>query len=288
MAIKGGYMGLCEVDGLEIRVSSFSVNVKQEVQFYDHIIGLRDSAPFGLFSKGDSGNLNVQKYFWRPGVKIVSGSFSFPATTEALQKTFDLVKTGDDFTLKFSYACDDVKRVFEFCKVNSFSFSVSAGEIATVQVDVMGRAIEEEIGVSPRYRDPEKLLTWDAINLTTISTDPIQLFNFTVNNSCMPIYTAGSNNSGDLLFPKEIRVGMQQLTGSLVYYVKGVDYEGLDQFSADEIIKIEISDKCVNLLEPTFSEELCVIYKPVERAGSTGALLHTLPFVGVGRALGEP
>ena len=37
MAIKGGYLGLCEINGLKIRVTSFTVNVQQEVQFYDHI-----------------------------------------------------------------------------------------------------------------------------------------------------------------------------------------------------------------------------------------------------------
>ena len=96
-------MGLCVIDGLKIRVSDFSVNVKQEVQFYDHIIGLRDSLPSGLDTKGDAGKLNVQKTFWRPGVKICSGGISFPATVKNLKKTFDLVKAGDDFELKFTY-----------------------------------------------------------------------------------------------------------------------------------------------------------------------------------------
>jgi hypothetical protein len=288
MALKGGYMGLCVVDGLKVRVTDFNVNVRQEVQFYDHIIGLRDSFPQGLLTKGDVGaenpetnEINIQKYFWRPGVKICSGGFSFPATVANLQKVYDLARTGDDFTLKFTYACDDVQRTFFNCKINSFSFSVSAGEVATIQVDVMGRNMTEDTG-SNNYDGSEKLLTWDAINITSNSVHPVQLFNFTVNNSVMPIYTAGDNKDL-LLFPQALRVGMQQVTGTIVYYIKGVGYEDLDKDTTFDTIKILIEDRC----EEDFEETLCVIYKPIERASSLRALLHTLPFVGVGQAMGK-
>ena len=93
MALKGGYMGLCEVDGLKIRVSNFNVNVKQEVQFYDHVIGLRDSVPTGFSTKGDVGALNVQKYFWRPGVKIVNGSFSFSLRMQGIFRFLAMIST---------------------------------------------------------------------------------------------------------------------------------------------------------------------------------------------------
>lgn len=273
-------MGLGVIDGLKIRVSEFSVNVKQEVEFYDHIIGLRDSLPSGLDTKGDDGKLNVQKTFWRPGVKICTGNVSFPATAKNLQKAFDLVKTGDDFELKFTYACNDVKRVFKFCKVSSFNFSVTAGDHATIQLGIMAREMTEGTG-SYRWTSPEKLLTWDEVGITSISTHKIQMFSFVVNNPCLPIYTAGTNSSNDL-FPKKIRIGMQTVTGSIVYYIKGISYNDLDASTGVNTIDIKISDKC----SVSFNESLCVIYKPIERAANIGALLHTLPFVGVGKALG--
>ena len=123
MALKAGFIGLCEIDGLKVRVTNFNVNVRQEVQFYEHIIGLRDSIPSGLFPKKDDGSLNAQRTFWRPGVKICAGSIAFPATAENLNKVFDLVKRGDDFTLRFNYSCNDVQRVFKSCKINSFVFN---------------------------------------------------------------------------------------------------------------------------------------------------------------------
>jgi len=343
-------MGICEIDGLKIRVSDFNVNVKQEVSFYDHIIGLRDSVPKGLSTKGDAGNLNVQKYFWRPGTKICTGSFTFPATVFNLQKTFDLARNGDEFKLTFHYACDDVARVFDKCRVNNFTFTSTAGEVVTVQVDVMGRYIEEGTGTL-RYDTPEKLITWDQVEITTDSTNPVQMFTFSVNNNCIPIYTTGGNVNREL-FPKYIRVGMQEVTGSVVYYIKGIDYEDLDKDTDSDTIKIKITDDCVvaksggyfgslpsdgfdgdapsdgfggtppsggfatssvsasfsfgsppsagfpgappsagfgpGATAPDFEEELTVIYKPIERTGSTRALLHTLPFVGVGKALGTP
>jgi hypothetical protein len=292
MALKGGYLGLCEIDGLKIRVTSFSVNVTQEVQFYDHIYGLRDGYPappsgspptaIGLKTKGDVGALNVQKYTWRPGVKIVSGNISFPATNDSLQLLFNLVKTGDDFDMQFNYSCDDTMRKFKYCKINSFSFSVTAGDILQISVDVIGRYMEESTGTNT-YEDAEKLITWDNVVVTTNSGDPVQSFNFTVNNNCIPIYTAG-NNVTDNLFPKVIRVGMQDVTGVLVYYVKGIAYKDLDKNTGFDEIKIFIEGECS---DPNFREELCVIYKPIERASNIGALLHTLPFVGVGKALGD-
>jgi hypothetical protein len=280
MSLKSGYMGLCILDGLKIRVNDFSVNVKQEVEFYDHIIGLRDSLPSGLNTKGDTGRLNVQKTFWRPGVKICTGNISFPATTKNLQKTFDLVKTGDDFELIFTYSCNDVRRTFKFCKISSFNFTVTAGDHAVIQLSIMARDMTEGTG-SSRLTSPEKLLTWDQIGITSISSHKIQMFSFVVNNPCIPIYTAGTNSSNDL-FPKKIRVGMQSVTGSIVYYIKGISYTDLDKDTGINTINIKISDKC----SVTFNESLCVVYKPIERGSNIGALLHTLPFVGIGKALG--
>jgi hypothetical protein len=280
MALKAGFIGLCEIDGLKVRVTNFNVNVRQEVQFYEHIIGLRDSIPSGLFPKKDDGSLNAQRTFWRPGVKICAGSIAFPATAENLDKVFDLVKRGDDFTLRFNYSCNDVQRVFKYCKINSFVFTATAGDIATIQIEVMGRHIKESTG-SNLWDESQKLLTWDAIKITSISAHPVQMFTLTVNNNCLPIYTAGANDD-DELFPKKIRVGMQHVAGNIVYYIKGRSYEDLDKNTRSNSLKIKAKDKCGG----SFSETLCVVYRPIERASNIGALLHTLPFVGVGKALG--
>jgi len=282
MALKAGFIGLCGIDGLKVRVTSFNVNVKQEVQFYDHIIGLRDSIPSGLLPKRDDGSLNEQRTFWRPGVKICSGSISFPATVANLDKTFDLVKRGDDFTLTFSYSCDDVQRTFKYCKINSFVLTAVAGEMPSIQIDIMGRSMKESTG-SHLWNGSQKLLTWDEIDITSISRNPVQMFTLTVKNNCLPIYTAGDNDSAEL-FPRKIRVGMQHVDGIIVYYIKGKSYEDLDKNTGSESMKIKATDSCES---KTFNETLCVVYKPIERASNIGALLHTLPFVGVGKALGS-
>ena len=286
MAINGGYLGIAQINGNKFRCTAFTVNVKQDVQFYDHILGLRDSAPSGNSIKGDVGELNVQKYAWRPGVKVVSGNISFPATVGSLQQVYDLAQTGDDFTLRFDYSCPgEVRRTFSFCKINSMSFSVTAGDIVNVELDIIGRAIVEDEDGSPRFRTSQKLITWDVVRVTSDSSDEVFSLNFTVNNNCMPIYTAGSNQTNDL-FPKKIRVGMQEVTGIISYYKKGVDYVGLNASTDLSRIGIDIrnlNDRCD---DGAFVEELCVIYKPIERSGNIGAIINSLPFVGVGRALG--
>ena len=293
MALKAGYMGLCVIGGIKLRVSDFSVNVKQEVEFYDYIIGLRDSlpgiaiAPGGVIyhtSKGDTGQQNVQQYFWRPGVKLVSGSFSFPATLLALKTFYNLTRSGDDFQMTFYYECDGIKREYLDCKVNSFTFTATAGNVLQLQVDIMARGMTEgNLLASVKNREAEKLITWDAINVISSSVNPIQQFSFSVSNNCMPIYTAG-NNLTDGLFPKKIRVGMQKMQGSLIHYIKGVNYSGLDKDTSYDTIRIDIEDPC----GISFVEELCVIYTPIQRTGTPGVLFHTLPFVGVGKPMGTP
>jgi len=281
MALKGGYMGLCQVNGIDLRVTSFNVNVKQEAEFYEHIIGLRDSIPSGLGTKGDVGALNVQKYFWRPGVKICQGNFSFPVTVSSLQEFYDLAKTGDYFNLDYYYDCDNVKRSYVDCRVNSLSFSCTAGDTVNLNVDIMGRKLESEGGGIISYQSSQKLVTWDALEITSSSSNGVQAFNFNVNNNCKPIYTAGANDTENL-FPKGIRVGMQNVTGSIVYYTKGVSYDGLDPSTSSDTINIKITTGCGG----SFSESLTVVYTPIERQGNTKLPLHTLPFVGVGNALG--
>ena len=239
MFISPGFVGLCQIDDIKVRVSSFNVNAKQEVEFYNHIYGLRDKIVVGAegseisnvtdgqLTKGDDGSLNIQKYLWRPGTKIVSGNVSFPVTVNALQKVYNLTRSGDDFTLYFGYSCDSIQRKYEFCKINSFSFSVTAGDLVQVSFDVMGLSVEEGYYLfDTTFQDAQKLVPWSAVSVSTISEDALQSFNFNVSNNCLPIYTAGQN--AENLFPKKIRVGMQELTGSLVAYQYGNDLEFLD------------------------------------------------------------
>jgi len=266
------------------RCTEFSVNVKQEPLFYDHIIGLRDTIPTSIYDiKGDEddygeGPSNLQKILWRPGVKICQGGFSFPWTDDNLGLLWKEAITGASFDMNFQYACD-LAREFTGCKVNSFNFKVASGDIVSSTLDIM--AIHEDMAdYSKETIDtPAKILTWDSVSITSDVIDSVDIvnFDFTINNNCMPIYTAGNNvgnsdtGSGDPLEAKEIRVGMQQLTGSISFYnLDSLAY--LDDISSPTSINVNVGG---------FSFELTVVFKPMEQSASVGPVIRVLPFVGV-------
>jgi len=318
MAITSGFKGLAYIDYSEytdvdsevesstvsvpIRCTDFGVNLEQDVKFYEHTIGLRDTIPTnGAQTKGeqtDPVDVNYQKYFFRPGVKIIRGSMGFPATIENLETVFYLAKTGQNFKLTFYYDCN-IKREYTKCKINSFTFNATAGDIITVTLDIIGRFITESYNKHTDYTVIQKLITWDVVKPTiilnvlnssgtvvhTTLTDPIKTMEFTVNNNCIPIYTSGGNSKNSL-FPLDIRVGMQEVTGSLSYYIKGTGINALSPNATTSTIKIYMEDPDA-LPDPfVFDHTLNVILKPIQRSGAIGAVISTLAFVGIDHALG--
>jgi hypothetical protein len=285
--LRNGYRGLCSIDGLFTRVSSFDVNVKQGVEFYDHTFGLSDnftaatpSSPSG--AKGELlPSINVQKYFWRPGVKMTSGGISLFPSVAVLSKLFDLAKYGKKFDITVWYT-HSVGRRIKNCKLNSFQFNIQSGNVLDLNLDIMAEESKEFFGDPPHYTVVEKLIPWAAIEIKTKHINlPIASFNFNVENSCIPIYTAGS------LDPKKIRNGMQNLTGSVSYYWNGknpsLSPTILDEKTGPSEISIKIGDgKCGG----SFSATLCVVYTPILMKSSTEVVSQLLSFNGVGYALG--
>lgn len=276
--VKAGYMGIADIDGQKIRCTEFSVSPKQEPLFYDHIVGLRDTTPnvdAGVFQgKADIGALNAQKIIWRPGVKTFQGGMSFPLTDLSGASLFNYARTGDNFSLSFQYDCGEIGRTYSSCKVNGYTFSVSAGDICNVQVDIMAIECVEDT-FEPSYEEVEKLVTWDDVKLGGLSS-PASAFTFTINNNCKPIYTAGGNNILKLS-PAKIRVGMQEVTGSITFYNKERDLSFMDNIT---------DPTTITLTAGPLETELNVIFKPIEISGRSGPVLSTLAFVGVDHALG--
>lgn len=277
--IYPGYMGIATVNGNLVRCTDFSVNIKQEPVFYDHTIGLRDTIPDSIYDgkrDGGDGTINPQKIIWRPGVKLVQGSFSFPWTSSnsALQGLFDNAKNGATLSsLSFGYSCD-FGRAFYGCKINSFSIKASAGEIVTSSVDFIGKNMGPGTA-SIGYSATEKLITWDTINVNfgNFGADLFSYFEITINNNCIPIYTSGGNsNKIDPLTPYDIRVGMQMVTGAVSFY----DTEIL-RFLEEQNRAITVSFACSD--GPSFSAQ--VITKPMEQNASVSPVIRTVGFVGV-------
>lgn len=272
--INPGYMGTATVGGAKLRCTNFNVNPRQEPLFYDHTIGLRDSVPGSIFGgKGDTGARNPQKVIMRPGVKICQGNISHPLTEFSGSTLFDKARTGDDFDMDFVYICDGSGRGYSKCKVNSFTFSATAGDFARVTAEIMGISVGG--GGGGTNTKEEKIVTWDAVTVSGAGDLPIQSVTLNVNNNCMPIYTAGGNTAFKL-FPVKIRVGIQEVTGNISFYNEGVPLTFLD----------EVTPAQLSITAPGLGIEATVVYKPQEIAGSVSPVIATLPFVGVGQALG--
>lgn len=280
LLIHPGFMGHASVAGWpQVRCTDFSVNVKQEPIFYDHTIGLRDSISTNIYDvKGDDDSHNPQKIFWRPGVKLAQGIFGFPWTTNNLGVLLNQAIYGDDFDMSFYYTCG-IGRRFKNCKVNSYSLKLTNGDFVSSTVDIMTphMEVDDVLNLTPVI-STEKLVTWDSVVITGLPNAIAEVvsFDLTINNGVLPIYTAGQNNSGDKLEPKELRVGMQMVSGSVSYYTYN-NLVFMENISTSTSVGITIgSYQTINLK---------LVFKPMEQSAATGAVIRTVPFVGVDKAI---
>lgn len=276
-----GYIGIVDIDGQKVRCTNANMQISQAAEFYDHIVGLRDSITgYALSTKGDVGNINYQKYIWRPGVRIVNGDTAFPVTESMFQKVWGLTRTGDLFDTVQDLTCG-IRRTANNCRVSSFNFTATAGDVAQASVSFVAPDVIEQVAGSsmqqvasysaPDFTTAQKLITWDAVEVTTdVATDAVSSFDFTVSNDTIPIYTSGQ------LIPKKIRVGMQEVTGTMSFYNRDRELEFLSDLSVPHPIRLKVGN--VNV-------QLNVIFEPLQREGATGPLTFGLGFVGVGKAM---
>ncbi|MFA5313976.1 MAG: phage tail tube protein [Methanomassiliicoccales archaeon] len=270
--IYPGYLGALSIGGgSKIRCTDFNVNYSQDILFYNHIIGLLDNITDGTKLEGASPN--IQRTFWRAGTRVVNGSFTFPLAETSYKAMFDLARNATYFDMAFLYYCNGVSRRFTSCRVNTFSFRSMAGDVATMTIDVMGIGIEEA-NSSFQNSSPEKLITWDLINVNAPEvTDPIQGIEVTINNNCIPIFTAGGNTIKNYeLTPWVIRVGTQEISGIISAYTNGRPTSSIHTVTTPSNLVIKIKD----------TEYKCpIVYRPTNRAAATNAIIAQLPFVGV-------
>ena len=280
-----GYVGIAEIDGIKIRCTDFNVNSSQSSTFYDHVIGLNDTVPNTPSTKGESiGVIQTQKRMWRPSPISIAGGISFPATEDNIATFFDHVKLGTYFDINFTYhkGSPGKVRLFKQCRVSSFGFSCTAGDILNISVEVMGMDIEDGV-VSTPYITEEKHITWDKIVITSGDippTLPIQSFNFTVNNNLQYIYSVDPDSSdptSNKLLPRDLRVGMQEVTGDMSVYLEfGVNF--MDQLTGMS----ELLLTC-----PGLTTSIYVVFQPRQLPGAIGPVIRSIPFVGVDKAFGE-
>jgi len=292
--VNPGYKGIATIDGKQIRCSDFGCNQNQEVLFYNHTIGLNDTIPTNANTKGEAvGVIQTQQKFMRPSPISIEGGMSFPATKSLnnninFEDIFDFAKYGNYFDIDYKHYCEGGRKFFN-CRVNTFEFSVTAGDIVNIVLTVMGMDMEDSDSLVS-YTDPEKMITWDGVSVDFEGdtggvdlSDSIRSLSFNINNNITPIYTAIPNTSiGDIdsyknFLPKDLRIGMQIVTGSLEIYVKdGRDF--LDPLTGQGVLSVSCG---------SFNTDINAIFAPKQIPGAVGPVIIIVPFVGVDKAFGD-
>lgn len=273
--IVPGYAGILSIDGEKIRCTDFGLNPKQEVEFYNHIIGLNDTITGNGSTKGEEpGSIQTQRIMYRPGVIGISGGFSAPVCGSTnscnIGGIYGYAKDGSYFDMDMSYSCEGGRK-YKDCRVNSFSLSCSAGDVASITVDVL--ALKAESGSSSsEFRDEQKIITWDKVEVTFKEIGEIFSIELSINNNANYVYTSSG------VEPYDIRLGTQEVSGTISYYnSKGAPkYLDKDTVQAEGEIKL-----------PGLAINLNCILKPITIQGSTSPVISAATFVGVGKALGD-
>jgi len=280
--IKPGFPGIAEVGGRNIRCSSFSMNPNQETLFYNHVIGLNDTVPTDTTTKGEAvGVIQPQRFIWRPSPLGITGWFSYPAcynnaTSGNILTLFEHAKRGTYFDFNYSFYCNK-RRVFTGCRINTWTLSMTQGDIVQISTDIYCKK-EVEDSTTSNYTTVEKFVTWDKANVSVAGlTDPIQSFELTINNGAKYIYVNNSSTAGVTAnHPADIRLGMQEVSGNITFYLKQPEIF-LDATTGITPITVTLPGLVINITAVLRNDQV---------EGVVGPIVTTIPFVGVDKALG--
>lgn len=274
------YTGSCSVDGNVIMCSSMSANLDQKLLFFDHSKGLRDEFIQGQYgiTKGTSasGVKNTQKKVYRHSPALARGSISGPIPVDGFQTILDKAISGEELKLNFVYHRRHAPEIIiDRAIITSLSINLKAADIATFSMEVVGAEYNfNSSGNVSSTAECAKLITWDVckVNPTGINND-IASFNMTINNPAVPIYTSKwttDNESGGMM-PQKIRVGMQEVTGTIGFY-------GSADLAPPKLGVITLGFLCgVNISDT----KMAVAYYSPKDDASSGPYIKVINFVGV-------
>jgi len=146
--VKPGFRGYAEIAGtsspMRIRFNGCTLNAEQQIEAPDMVMG------------DDTHNA------WAFGKIEVAGSINGPVT-ESTGDFIDVLESNfeDGVTINVKYY-DGYTRAFEGCRLNSFSFNVSAGEVVNFTLEIVGtKRSNTNPDMTDGFTKSEKLVTWD-------------------------------------------------------------------------------------------------------------------------------
>jgi hypothetical protein len=218
--IKPGFRGYAEIDGqtprVRIRFNSCSLNATQDIEAPDMVMG------------DDTHDA------WAYGKIEVAGTISGPVT-ESTGTFIDILEANitDGVQINVKYF-EGYTRAFTGCRLNSFTFNVSAGEVVNYSLDIIGvRREDTDPPDMVGFTKGEKLVTWDkaSFRVGSLKFDEdvdwstiydtltfqagLQSFSFTASNNITRQFILGESDLfGDLV------EGMKSVEGSISSYTE--------------------------------------------------------------------
>jgi len=269
-----GFMGYVQlVNSNEIvRCTEISMNPKQEIKFYDHIIGRVDTIPSTLFgSKGAGNTINRQNILYRGSTKTYDGSLSFPLTDKNTSTFLKEAANFSTFDINTAYGCS-TGDTFNKCYVDTYTLTAVAGDIVSASVGLKACSFKDYTPENHNDLEPERIITFDNLVFDGVSDNEdtfIQRFELSISNKAQYIYTNGS------LDPFTIRAGIQEITATFAFYCPdGIAPRFVEDTSnTQQDITLTINGTVINL-------SLLPLY-PALNSVTSGALIRTFIYKGV-------
>jgi hypothetical protein len=236
------YSGSCTINDVQVWCRDISVDMGSKPTFYDHSVGLVESIR-GIVKPGRTiPGTRIQKKFFRYSPLLPKVSISGSLTLSNAVYLLNLARSGGALVQNGVLAGSVVRAtlwdegltyVLNNAYISSFSFDIRAGDIASFSAEFVGTNFNRtESDVSVKAQQLDKFLTWDAVALEVTGTfgvggasgaispsgfkdfSSVSGFSLSVNNPIVPIYTANTPQ----MYPRELRIGMQDTTGNISCY----------------------------------------------------------------------
>jgi hypothetical protein len=269
-----GYINIADSDTI-VRCTDISVNPKQEIKFYDHIIGRVDTIPTSLFDGKKAGtSIRPQNILYRGSTKSYDGSFSFPLTDKNITTFLTQAINFTNFDLNVAYGCSTGNK-FSKCYIDSYTLTATAGDIVSASVSTKACSFSDYTPENQNDSDPEKIITFDNLSFdgfTDIEEDSdsfVQRFELSIENKAQYIY---ANKSLD---PLTIRAGIQNVSATFTFYCP----DGKTPRFVEDAENTQ-QDVSVTINGETITLSLLALY-PELNGVSSGALIRTFTYKGV-------
>jgi hypothetical protein len=252
------YLGTCTFAGKSMFCTNMSASIEAKPTFFDHVVGLRDT---DSGSKGKGNLQKTQKRIYRYSPVLAKMSMSGPATSEGLKVLFDAAKKGDEIDCEMLFWKGGQGYKITKGIVSSFGMEIKAGEAVTFNAEIVGKDMSEDAIDSPAICT--KIMVWTDVRIKTILGANLVSFSLNINNPIKPVWTSGDGEGTvgvePKLFPSDLRIGIQEVTGSVTSYSANL-WEGED--------RIEISEACDEGIQANIN----VVYEGSANNGDGGGI----------------